>query len=194
MKYFSVLLFFITNFLFSQEIISFDDFDTGDYANGIMYVEIKIYENNINLADKYRQLIDEMPAIEKYFNGDNTIYTFTGYTIDNANNVSIINVKLKLSDFDLMFLENELLHGFNIDENEAKTLIEHMDEVEDYVIEGKDINGSFTVRKRLYVNDTFEIEDNFGMIYAYILFSNFSNIDRENISRRLMYYILEYTY
>jgi hypothetical protein len=72
--------------------------------------------------------------------------------------------------------------------------IENMNKQEDYITKGKDANGVFTMHKKLFASDSFEIEDNFGMLYAYILSSNFSNIRHENISRKLMYYIMEFTY
>ena len=193
MKYFVVLLFFIANSLFSQEIVSFDDFDTDDYEYGIMYVEMKNYTNNIRLANKNKEMLKEIPVIRKYSNKDNTIYAFTGYIIDDKNNVSIIDVKLKLLD-DGFVIQNELLRDFNIVKKEVPKLIENMHDPEDYIMKGKDKDGSFELHKKIFVKDSSEIEDSFGMLYAYILFSNFSNIDPENISRRLMYYIMEFSY
>ena len=194
MKHILLIMVFITNFIFSQEIISFDDFEIGDFENGIMYFEQKIYKNNTNLTNEYKDLLNEIPIIKKYSNADNMIYSFTGYVIDNSNNVCIITVKLKLSDMNISLIENELLNEFAIDEKEIKILIENMNEAGEYIFEGKDTNGSFSVEKRLYFDDSYEFEDYFGMIYAYIIFSNLNRIKQENISRRLMYYILEYTY
>jgi len=193
MKYFVVLLFFIANSLFSQEIVSFDDFDTDDYEYGIMYVEMKNYTNNIRLANKNKEMLKEIPVIRKYSNKDNTIYAFTGYIIDDKNNVSIIDVKLKLLD-DGFVIQNELLRDFNIVKKEVPKLIENMHDPEDYIMKGKDKDGSFELHKKIFVKDSPEIEDSFSMLYAYILFSNFSSIDQNNISRRLMYYIMEFTY
>jgi len=193
MKYFVVLLFFIASSLFSQETVSFDDFDTDDYEYGIMYIEMKNYTNNIRLANKNKKLLKEIPVIRKYTNKDNTIYTFTGYIIDDKNNVSIISVKLKLLN-DGFVIQNELLRDFNIAKKESPKLIENMHDPEDYIMKGKDKDGSFELHKKIFVKDSSEIEDSFGMLYAYILFSNFSNIDPENISRRLMYYIMEFSY
>jgi hypothetical protein len=193
MKYFIVLLFFITDFLFSQEAVSFDDFDTDDYEYGIMYIEMKNYTNNIRMVNKNKNLVKEIPVIKKYSNKDNIIYAFTGYIIDDENNVSIINVKLKLLDSGFV-IQNELSRDFNIVKNEIPKLIENMQVTEDYITGGKDKDGSFTLHKKILVKDSYEIEDSFSMIYAYILFSNFSSIDPDNISRRLMYYIMEFTY
>jgi hypothetical protein len=194
MKYLFVLLFFIPSFLFSQETIGFDDFETGDYGYGIMYVEMKVYENNIRLVNKYKHLVHEMPVINKLSSGDNTIYTFTGYVIDNKNTFASVNVKLKLLDTDFLIIEDELSHEFNVADDELEILIDNMNEAGDYIKKGKDSDGSFTIYKKLYVNDSDEIEDNFGMSYAYILYFNFENIKQHSISRRLMYYILEFTY
>jgi hypothetical protein len=180
--------------LFSQENIYFDDFSTDDYEYGIMYVEMRIYENNIELVNKYKKLINIIPVIKKYSNDDNTIYAFTGYIIDNENNVSVIDVKLKLLNTDFAVIENKLVQEFNITDNEFSKLVENMNKPEDYVIKGKDENGSFIMHKKLFVNDSFEIEDTFGMSYAYILFLNYSNIEHENLSRRLLYYIMDFTY
>ena len=193
MKYFVVLLFFIANPLFSQEAVSFDDFDTSDYEYGIMYVEMKNYTNNIRVVNKNKNLVKEIPVIKKYSNKDNTLYAFTGYIIDDENNVSIINVKLKLLNNGFV-IQNELLRDFNIVKNEIPRLIENMQVTDDYITEGKDKDGSFTLHKKVFVKDSYEIEDNFNMFYAYILFSNFSSINPDNISRRLMYYIMEFTY
>jgi len=193
MKYFVVLLFFIASSLFSQEAVFFDDFDTDDYEYGIMYIEMKNYMNNIRLVNKNKNLLKEIPVIRKYTNKDNTIYTFTGYIIDDENNVSIISVKLKLLN-DGFVIQDELLRDFNIAKNEIPKLIENMHDPEDYIMKGKDKDGSFELHKKIFVKDSSEIEDSFGMLYAYILFSNFSNIDPENISRRLMYYIMEFSY
>ena len=192
MKYIIFLLLFVTNIIFSQEMIVFDDFSIDDYENGIMYVEMKIYKNNLALANKTKKLLNEMPIIKKYSNIDSTIYIFTGNIVDSENNVAIVNVKLKL--LNNYILENELLSEFNITRNEIRKLIENMNEGDDFIIEGKDTNGSFELHKKLYVNDSYEIDDNFGMAYAYIIYFNLSNIDQEKISRRLMYYIMEFTY
>ena len=193
MKYIIFLLLFITNIIFSQEMIIFDDFNIEDYESGIMYVETKIYRNNTALANKTKKLLNEMPVIKKYQNINSTIYFFTGNIVDTENNVVIIDVKLKLLNDDYI-LENELLYEFNIKRDEIKTLIENVNEEDDFIINGKDTDGSFELYKNLYVNDSYEIEDNFGMVYAYIVYFNLSNIDQEKISRRLMYYIMEFTY
>ena len=176
-----------------QETIDFDDFSTEGYEYGIMYIERKIYENNLKLVNEYKKFIIEMPEITKYSYQGSTFFIFTGYIIDSENNVCIMDVKLKLFNDHITIFDKGLLNGFNIDGNEIDNLIKTINEQDNYIIKGNDINGSYSIYKNLYANDSSEIEDNFGIAYAYILYFN-NNIDPGKISRRLMYYILEFTY
>ena len=195
MKYILCLLFLIPGFLYAQEIIKFDDFSVDGYENRVMYVELKKYENNLTLVNKYKELTKEMPSIKKYSSGDNTFFTFTGYVIENTNDIIVIDVMLKLVNDDITIINEKLLDGFDIENNEIDSLIKNSDDSEEFIIsEGSDLNGSFITHKKLFKNDSDEIEDNFSMMYAMIIHSNLENIRQENISRRLMYYILEFTY
>jgi hypothetical protein len=175
-----------------QKNIDFDDFSTKEYEYGVMYIEKRIYENNLELVNKYKKLTSEMPIIKKYSYKDNIFYNFTGYIIDDENNVCIMNVQLKLLD-DITIIDKDLLNGFNINDNEIDNLKRTINEQDNYITKGNDANGSYIIYKNLYINDSFKIEDNFGMAYAFVLYFN-NNIDPEKISRRLMYYIMEFTY
>jgi hypothetical protein len=187
-----VFTFFITNLLFSQENISFDDFTTGNYENGIMLIELKMYQNNIVLANKYKKILNKMPVINKYSNENNTIYTYTGYIV-HEEDVIIMDVKLKLLNGDIN-IKKELISEFKIKNNEIEKLIESAEEDEAYIIEEEDSNGKFTMSRQLYVNDTSAINDNFSMFYALIILANLSEIGQEKVSRRLWNYITEFAY
>jgi hypothetical protein len=105
-----------------------------------------------------------------------------------------MNVNLKLLNDDIEYLEKDILKSLPIKEDDIDILIENLYETDDIYLEGNDQYGDYIINKKLFAEEAYEIADRFGMFYAYNVYLNFSKIDPSKINRRLMYYIMEFTY